>query len=185
MHPSRTEATRSLIIMTQSHGTTDLQMAKLACQDLTPRCVTPRCGKRFGKKWLKMHIYSLYVAGAGCVGATSPNTVHPWTYGYRHPASRQIPSIPGHNCAFSSGILPYALRDSLRLFHFATTDILSFVLRTRLRRLRFAPGKTFPAKWSPDFSFSRTRLSDNNSLLGHPTPERRGIRRFARRAARL
>ena len=59
----------------------------------------------------------------------------------------------------------FALRASLRLFHFATTDILSFVLRTRLRRLRFAPGKTFPAKWSPDFAFSRTRLSDNNSLL--------------------
>ena len=36
MHPSRTEATRSLIIMTQSHGTTELQTAKLACQDLTP-----------------------------------------------------------------------------------------------------------------------------------------------------
>ena len=59
----------------------------------------------------------------------------------------------------------FALRASLRLFHFATTDILSFVLRTRLRRLRFALSKTFPAKWSPDFAFSRTRLSDNNSLL--------------------
>ena len=121
----------------------------------------PIARKQLGKIGLKMLIYSLvrrYRHPALCSGRTvcrgrrmrrsdlakyrpsldiwlpasclSPNTVHPWTYGYRHPASRQIPSIPGHNCAFYFG--HPALRASLWLFHFATTGILSFVLRTRL-----------------------------------------------------
>ena len=52
----------------------------------------------------------------GCAGVTKPNTVHPWTYGYRRPASRQIPSIPGHKSFL--GVLGVLARSSLSVFLF-------------------------------------------------------------------